>query len=79
MLSLTIPSFVFGLFFISVVSSKFLRLWIYWDSVPLAAFVVYLPTCLITDVLVIAGFRILLRRDRVASSFISLALSSLLS
>ncbi|KAF4992690.1 hypothetical protein FGRMN_7003 [Fusarium graminum] len=57
-------SYVFGLFFVSILGSKLLHLWTHFFTVPVSAFILYLPTFFLFDILAICVARILLSQSR---------------
>lgn len=72
-------SFVFSLFTVSVLSSKGVCLFAYLGSVGLGAFVVYLPTCLAADLVVLSLFRWLVNRERASYPITYLYFTTLVS
>lgn len=63
-------SFLFAIFFVSVVFAKLLHLYIHLHSIAAIDFIVYLPTFFLQDVFVIFLGRLLLRRERTIVSFV---------
>ncbi|RSM06776.1 hypothetical protein CDV31_008959 [Fusarium ambrosium] len=63
-------SFLFAIFFVSVVFAKLLHLYIHLHSIAAIDFLVYLPTFFLQDVFVIFLGRLLLRRERTIISFV---------
>ncbi|KAM5344176.1 hypothetical protein ACJ41O_012713 [Fusarium nematophilum] len=57
-------SFVFGAFFVSVISSKLVHLYNHVATVPLEAFILYLPTFFLFDFLAICIARLLLSQSK---------------
>lgn len=59
-----LDSFPFAIFFLSVLSTKFLHLFIHASSVPAFSFIFFLPSFFVPDVIFISLARILLRHER---------------
>lgn len=59
-----LDSFPFSIFVLSVLSTKFLHLFVQASSIPVLSFIFYSPSFLVPDVIFISIARILLRRDR---------------
>ncbi|EWG48824.1 hypothetical protein FVEG_08486 [Fusarium verticillioides 7600] len=57
-------SYVFGVFFVSVIASKLLHLWTHFFTVPAAAFFLYLPTFFLFDLLAICIARLFLSQSK---------------
>ncbi|KAF4974193.1 hypothetical protein FZEAL_8871 [Fusarium zealandicum] len=72
-------SFLFALFFVSVVSAKLLHLYIHVHSIAAIDFVVYLPTFFFQDVFLVCLARLLLRRERTIISLVGYFLGSVLA
>jgi hypothetical protein len=72
-------SFAFTLFFVSILSSKLVRLLVYWDSVPLQSFIIYLPTCLLVDYAFLTIFRVLVHCEKVVACITGVHVGMLLS
>lgn len=59
-----LDSFPFAIFVISILSTKFLHLYLHANSIPVFSFLLYLPSFFVPDVIFISIIRILLRRER---------------
>ncbi|KAM6505657.1 hypothetical protein FSOLCH5_013832 [Fusarium solani] len=70
-------SFVFGVFFVSVISSKLLHLWTHFSTVPTSAFILYLPTFFLFDLIAICIARLLLCQGRSPLAWVGCILGSL--
>lgn len=70
-------SFVFGVFFVSVISSKLLHLWTHFSTVPTSAFILYLPTFFLFDLIAICIARLLLSQGRGPLAWVGCVLGSL--
>ncbi|ROT36495.1 alkaline phosphatase-like protein [Sodiomyces alkalinus F11] len=77
--SIPIPrlSFLFGLFFVSIVSSKLVRLYIHITTVPVLAFAFYLPTFFIFDLIVICFARLILQPAKNSVTFLASVIGGL--
>ncbi|KAF5022192.1 hypothetical protein F66182_5779 [Fusarium sp. NRRL 66182] len=64
-------SFVFGVFFVSLLGSKLLHLWTHFLTVPTSAFILYLPTFFLSDLLAVCIARLLLNQSKTPWAWIS--------
>ncbi|KAF4470969.1 hypothetical protein FALBO_2110 [Fusarium albosuccineum] len=72
-------SFVFGVFFVSVIASKLLHLWTHFSTVPTSAFILYLPTFFLFDLIAICIARLLLAQTRTPLAWVGCVVGSLLT
>ncbi|KAF4965725.1 hypothetical protein FSARC_6508 [Fusarium sarcochroum] len=70
-------SFVFGVYFVSVLGSKLLHLWTHFFTVPTSAFILYLPTFFLFDILAICLARLLLSQSKTPWAWIGCFLGTL--
>jgi hypothetical protein len=70
-------SYVFGVFFVSILGSKLLHLWTHFFTVPTTAFILYLPTFFLFDLLAICLARLLLSQSRTPWAWIGSLLGSI--
>ncbi|KAM0250401.1 hypothetical protein ACHAP5_002200 [Fusarium lateritium] len=67
-------SYLFAVFFVSILFAKLLHLYIHIHSIAAIDFVVYLPTFFLQDVFLVLLARVLLRRERTIPSLIGYVL-----
>jgi hypothetical protein len=67
-------SYLFAVFFVSILFAKLLHLYIHIHSIAVIDFVVYLPTFFLQDVFLVLLARVLLRRERTIPSLIGYVL-----
>lgn len=72
-------SFIFGLFFVSIVSSKLVHLYVRVFTVPFIAFVFYLPTFFLLDLISICLGRLLLQPAKSFFVFLASIIGGLLA
>ncbi|CAJ0542597.1 Ff.00g001580.m01.CDS01 [Fusarium sp. VM40] len=72
-------SYVFGVFFVSILGSKLLHLWTHFFTVPLTAFILYLPTFFLFDLLAICIGRLLLSQSRTPWAWIGSLFGSIVT
>ncbi|UZP38545.1 hypothetical protein NXS19_006361 [Fusarium pseudograminearum] len=70
-------SYVFGVFFISILGSKLLHLWTHFFTVPASAFFLYLPTFFLFDLLTICIGRMLLAQSKTPWAWITSLIGSI--
>ncbi|KAF5019423.1 hypothetical protein F66182_8577 [Fusarium sp. NRRL 66182] len=72
-------SFLFAVFFVSLLFTKLLHLYIHIHSIAAIDFLVYLPTFFLQDVFLVLLVRLLLRRERTILSLIAYILGCILT
>ncbi|CEI61722.1 hypothetical protein FVEN_g2787 [Fusarium venenatum] len=70
-------SYVFGVFFVSILGSKLLHLWTHFFTVPASAFFLYLPTFFLFDLLTICIGRMLLAQSKTPWAWITSLIGSI--
>jgi hypothetical protein len=75
----TTASLPFAIFCISLLSSKFVHLYIHASGVSPLAFLFFSPTILISDLLTVFFVRLLLRREKGALGFLGFLVGCVLS
>jgi hypothetical protein len=62
-------SYLFAVYFVSILFAKLLHLYIHIHSIAVIDFIVYLPTFFLQDIFLVLLGRLLLRRERTISYF----------
>ncbi|KAM0563221.1 hypothetical protein ACHAPJ_000939 [Fusarium lateritium] len=72
-------SYLFSVFFVSLLFAKLLHLYIHIHSIAVIDFIVYLPTFFLQDVFLVLIARLLLRKERTIPSLIGFVLGCILT
>ncbi|KAF4997392.1 hypothetical protein FGRMN_3883 [Fusarium graminum] len=72
-------SYLFSVFFISILFAKLLHLYIHLYSIAAIDFIVYLPTFFLQDVVLVLFARVLLRRERTIPSLVGYVFGCILT
>lgn len=75
----SLVSYLFAVFFVSLLFTKLLHLFIHIHSIAVIDFVVYLPTFFLQDFFLVLFARLLLRRERTILSLIGYVLGCFLT